>query len=91
MHIGTTLTHYIIETQRNFKGATGEFTGLLNDIAVACKKISDLVNKGDLVDILGSAESENVQGETQKKMDVISNEIFLEALQHNGHVAGLAS
>jgi fructose-1,6-bisphosphatase I len=91
MHIGTTLTNYIIETQRNFKGATGEFTGLLNDIAVACKKISDLVNKGDLVDILGSAESENVQGETQKKMDVISNEIFMEALQHNGHVAGLAS
>lgn len=91
MHIGTTLTNFIIETQRNFKGATGEFTGLLNDIAVACKKISDLVNKGDLVDILGSAESENVQGETQKKMDVISNEIFLEALQHNGHVAGLAS
>lgn len=91
MHIGTTLTNYIIETQRNFKGATGEFTGLLNDIAVACKKISDLVNKGDLVDILGSADSENVQGETQKKMDVISNEIFMEALQHNGHVAGLAS
>ncbi|HSP00107.1 MAG TPA: class 1 fructose-bisphosphatase, partial [Thioalkalivibrio sp.] len=91
MHIGTTLTNYIIETQRGIKGATGEFTGLLNDISVACKKISDLVNKGDLVGILGTAGSENIQGETQKKLDVISNEVFLEALAHNGHVAGLAS
>ncbi|MDD3518173.1 MAG: class 1 fructose-bisphosphatase [Chromatiales bacterium] len=91
MHIGTTLTNYIIETQRHIKGATGEFTGLLNDLAVACKKIADLVNKGDLVDILGTAGSENVQGEQQKKLDVISNEIFIEALAHNGHVAALAS
>jgi fructose-1,6-bisphosphatase I len=91
MHIGTTLTNYIIETQRQIQGATGEFTGLLNDIAVACKKISDLVNKGDLIGVLGSAGSENIQGETQKKLDVITNEVFLEALAHNGHVAGLAS
>jgi fructose-1,6-bisphosphatase I len=91
MHIGTTLTNYIIETQRQIQGATGEFTGLLNDIAVACKKISDLVNKGDLIGVLGSAGSENVQGETQKKLDVITNEVFIEALAHNGHVAGLAS
>ncbi len=91
MHIGTTLTNYIIETQRHIEGATGEFTGLLNDIATACKKISDLVDKGDLVGILGVAGSENVQGEEQKKMDIISNEIFIEALQSNGHVAALAS
>jgi hypothetical protein len=77
MYIGTTLTNYIIETQRQIQGATGEFTGLLNDIAVACKKISDLVNKGDLLGVLGSAESENVQGETQKKLDVITNEVFM--------------
>ncbi len=91
MHIGTTLTNCIIETQRNIKSATGEFTGLLNDISVACKKISDLVDKGDLIDVLGSAESENVQGETQKKLDIISNEVFISALSQNGHVAGLAS
>ncbi|MFN4262606.1 MAG: class 1 fructose-bisphosphatase [Thioalkalivibrionaceae bacterium] len=91
MHIGTTLTNYIIETQRTMPNATGEFTGLLNDIGVACKKISALVNKGALVDVLGSAGSENVQGETQKKLDVISNEVFIEALSCNGHVAGLAS
>lgn len=91
MHIGTTLTHYIIETQRQIKGATGEFTGLLNDIAVACKKISTLVNKGDLIGVLGSADSENIQGETQKKLDIITNEVFIEALRRNGHVAGMAS
>jgi fructose-1,6-bisphosphatase I len=91
MHIGTTLTNYIIEAQRSIPGATGEFTGLLNDIAISCKKISDLVDKGDLVGVLGVAGSENVQGEEQKKMDIISNEIMLEALSVNGHSAALAS
>ncbi len=91
MHIGTTLTNYIIETQRSLPEATGEFTGLLNDISVACKRISDLVNKGDLVGMLGSADSENVQGETQKKLDVVTNEVFIEALTQNGHIAGLVS
>lgn len=91
MHIGTTLTNYIIESGRHIEGATGEFTGLLNDISVACKKISDLVNKGNLVGVLGTAGTENVQGEQQKKLDVISNEVFIEALEHNGHVAALAS
>ena len=91
MHIGTTLTNYIIEAQRHIQGATGEFTGLLNDVAVACKKISDLVNKGNLVGVLGVAGTENVQGEEQKKLDVITNEVFIEALENNGHVAAMAS
>ena len=91
MHIGTTLTNYIIETQRDIKGATGEFTGLLNDIAISCKKISDLVEKGDLIGVLGAAGSENVQGEEQKKMDIITNEVMIEAMQSNGHVAAMAS
>ncbi len=91
MRIGTTLSNYIIENQRHTHGATGQFTGLLNDLAVACKKIADLVNKGDLLNVLGSADSENVQGEQQKKLDVISNLVFIEALHHNGHVAALAS
>lgn len=91
MRIGTTLTNYIIQNQRHIDGATGEFTGLLNDIAVACKKIADLVNKGALVNVLGATDTENVQGETQKKLDVISNELMIEALRHNGHIAALAS
>ncbi len=91
MRIGTTLTNFIIQNQRDIKGASGTFTGLLNDLTVACKRIADLVNKGDLVNVLGSADSENVQGEQQKKLDVISNELMIEALRHNGHVAALAS
>lgn len=89
--IGTTLTQYIIFEQRNHTGATGEFTGLLNDIATACKKIAALTSKGELVGVLGAAESENVQGEVQKKMDIITNDVFIEALENNGHVAALAS
>ena len=69
MHkIGITLTQFIIEEQRKFSGASGEFTGLLNDVATACKKISSLTHKGDLVGVLGAAGSDNVQGEQQKKM-----------------------
>jgi len=91
MRIGTTLTNYTINKQKGFQGASGTFTGLLNDIAVACKRIADLVNKGDLVGVLGATDSENVQGEQQKKLDVISNDLMIEALQDNGHIAGLAS
>jgi len=91
MHIGTTLTNYIIERQRDIEGATGEFTGLLNDIATSCKKIASLVEKGDLIGVLGAAGSENVQGEEQKKMDIITNEVMIEALESNGHVAAMAS
>ncbi|MGY6552941.1 MAG: class 1 fructose-bisphosphatase [Wenzhouxiangella sp.] len=91
MRIGTTLSNYIIENQRHIRGATGEFTGLLNDLAIACKKIADLVNQGDLINILGSADSENIQGETQKKLDVVSNDLMINALQFNGHIAALAS
>ncbi|MGY6587523.1 MAG: class 1 fructose-bisphosphatase [Wenzhouxiangella sp.] len=91
MRIGTTLTQYIIRKQQEVEGASGEFTGLLNDIAVACKKIADLVNKGALVNVLGAAGGENVQGEQQKKLDVISNDLMIEALASNGHIAALAS
>lgn len=89
--IGTTLTQYIIFEQRNHAGATGEFTGLFNDIAIACKKIAALTNKGALIGVLGAAGSENIQGEAQKKMDIITNDVFIEALENNGHVAALAS
>lgn len=87
----TTLTQFIIEEQRGIEEATGDFTGLLNDIGVACKKISGLVNKGDLVGILGAAGSENVQGEEQKKMDILTNDIFIECNEWAGHLAGMAS
>ncbi len=91
MDQGTTLTQFIIEEQRRIPGATGDFTSLLNDILTACKKISCAVNRGGLIGILGSAETENVQGETQKKLDIISNDVMIEALDWTGHLAGMAS
>ncbi len=87
----TTITQFIIEEQRQIKGATGDFTALLNDIVTACKVISNLVNKGALVGVLGSADTSNVQGETQKKLDIISNEVFIKSNEWAGHVAAMGS
>ncbi len=91
MHIGTTITQFIIEEQRRIKGASGDFTSLLNDIVTACKVISRSVNQGALVGVLGTAGTENVQGETQKKLDVITNEVMIKSNEWAGHVAAMAS
>lgn len=91
MHNGTSLTQFIIEEQRHIEGATGDFTSLLNDVVTACKVISNMVMHGDLGGVLGSAETENVQGETQKKMDIISNEVFMKTNEWAGHLAAMAS
>ena len=91
MHTGTTLTQFIIEEQRRVVGATGDFTSLLNDIVTAIKVISNAVNKGDLMGVLGSAGSENIQGETQKKLDVITNDVMLRSNEWAGHLAAMAS
>ncbi len=91
--IGTTITEYIIAEQRRVTGATGDFTSLINDIIIACKTIASAVRYGRLSDrdVLGSADTENVQGETQKKLDVISNDLFLRRNEFTGHVAAMAS
>jgi len=85
------LTQFIIEQQRGLPDASGTFSSLLNNIVTACKEISHLVNRGNLVGVLGSAESENVQGEVQKKLDIITNDIMVNALNWTGHLAGMAS
>ena len=74
------LIQFIIEEQRHIPGATGDFTGLLSDVVSACKQIAHQVNKGALIGVLGGAGSENIQGEAQKKLDVITNDIMLNAL-----------
>ena len=91
MNTQTTLTQFIIEQQRNMPGVSGDFTSLLNDVVTACKRISHMVNRGALIGVLGSAETENVQGETQKKLDIITNDIMVSALDWTGHLAGMAS
>jgi fructose-1,6-bisphosphatase I len=60
-------------------------------VARACKSISQAVNKGALGGVLGSAGSENVQGEVQKKLDIIANEVLIEANEWGGHLAAMAS
>ena len=89
---GQHLTQFLIQEQRKNPGATGELTLLLTDIALACKGISHEVNRGALAGNLETVVgSENVQGEVQKKLDVIADEIFVNALNWTGHLAGLAS
>jgi fructose-1,6-bisphosphatase I len=87
----TTLTQFIIEEQSHVAGATGDFTGLLNDIGTAIKVISNAVSKGALIGVLGSAGEENVQGEVQKKLDIISNDVMIKSNEWAGHLAGMAS
>ncbi len=86
-----TLTQFIIEQQRGLPDASGTFTLLLNNIVTACKQISHRVNRGALLGVLGSAGTENVQGEVQKKLDIITHEIIVKALNWSGHVGGMAS
>ncbi|OFX13025.1 MAG: fructose-bisphosphatase [Alphaproteobacteria bacterium RIFOXYD12_FULL_60_8] len=69
----------------------GTLTMLIDDVANACKMIHNQVNHGALLGALGSAGSENIQGETQKKLDVLSNEIFIHTCEYGGEVAAMAS
>lgn len=86
-----TLTRYTIEHEHLHVDSTGDFSGLLNAIATAVKIISNHVNKGALVDALGSAGIENVHGEVQKQLDVLSNKILLRETEWAGHLAGMVS
>ena len=89
--MSNSLIQFIIEEQRHIPNASGEFTGLLSDVISACKQIAHDVNKGALIGVLGSAGSENVQGETQKKLDIITNEVFIKSTEWGGHLAAMAS
>ena len=73
------LTRHLVEEQRLNNTIPAELRLLIEVVARACKTISHAVGKGALGEVLGSAESENVQGEVQKKLDILSNEILLEA------------
>ena len=86
-----TLTQFIIEEQRQHAHATGDFSGLLIDIGTACKVIGNAVGKGALAGVLGNQNATNIQGEEQKQLDVISNEVMLRANEWAGHLAGMAS
>ncbi len=85
------LTRYLVEQQRQEGHIPSQLRLLLEVVARSCKSISHAVNKGALGGVLGTAESENIQGEIQKKLDIISNEVLIEANEWGGHLAAMAS
>ena len=85
------LTRYLVEQQRVHNSIPPELRLLIEVVARACKRIAISVNKGALGEVLGTAGSENVQGEVQKKLDIIANEVLIEANEWGGHLAAMAS
>ena len=88
------LTRYLVEQQRMDGRIPPQLRLLLEVVARACKNISHAVNKGALggeSSVLGTSDSENVQGEVQKKLDIIANEVLIEANEWGGHLAAMAS
>ncbi|MBD3892368.1 class 1 fructose-bisphosphatase [Hydrogenophaga sp.] len=92
----STLTQFLIEERRRHPTASGDLNALILDVALACKAIARTVALGEIGGVLGNqgdgaAASVNVQGETQKKLDVVSNEVFLQRTEWSGLLAGMAS
>ncbi len=87
----TTLGEFIIENQNSFQYSSGELSRILNAIRLAAKVVSYKVNKAGLVDIIGAAGEQNIQGEDQQKLDVYANEIFIQTLINREIVCGIAS
>jgi fructose-1,6-bisphosphatase I len=86
-----TIDRHIIEQERLYPEATGAFSNILYDIALAAKIISREVNKAGLIDILGGAGTTNVHGEAVKKLDVFAHDVIYKALDHTGHLCCMAS
>jgi len=89
--MSVSLTRYLVEQQRAKGLIPSELRLLLEVVARACKSISHAVNKGALGDVMGTAGSENIQGEVQKKLDIIANDVLIEANEWGGHLAAMAS
>ena len=92
----STLTQFLIEERRRFPAAGGDFNALILDVALACKEIARAVAFGELGGVMGNHAPEaggsvNVQGETQKKLDVLSNDVFIQRTEWAGNLAGMAS
>ena len=86
-----TLERFINEQEQFYPGATGEFSGLLHDLALAAKLVWREVSKAGLVNILGTTDRMNVSGDIVKKLDVFADETIYKAMDHGGHVCVMAS
>jgi len=89
--LGWTLDRHILERQRRTPGATGDFTGLFQAIALAGRMIASRVHKAGLSDVLGRVGERNVQGEDVQKLDVLANQVLVRCVEAGGHVCVMAS
>lgn len=88
---GTTLERHILERQRQIPGATGDFTGLFQQIALAAKIINSRVRQAGLAGILGLTGERNVQGEEVQKLDDFANNVLVRSVEAGGHLCVMAS
>mmetsp|Transcript_21006 Transcript_21006/g.18333 ORF Transcript_21006/g.18333 Transcript_21006/m.18333 type:complete len:340 (+) Transcript_21006:74-1093(+) len=86
-----TLTRFLVKQQQQYKEASGDFTILLTSIQTACKFISSKVRKAGIANLYGIHGTENTSGDTVKKLDVLSNEVFINTLRESHQVAIMAS
>ena len=86
-----TLGEFIIDKQDDFKYSTGELSRLISAIRLASKVVNREVNKAGIANIIGQVGNQNIQGEDQQKLDVLANNIFIEALSQREVVCGIAS
>lgn len=86
-----TINEFIHQQEKNFPYSRGDLSSLLYDMAIAAKIVHREVNRAGLADILGEMGSTNVQGEDQKKLDVIANDLFIRSLRAGEKCCGVAS
>ena len=86
-----TLARHVVEEERRHPEATGAFSDILHDIALAAKIISREVNMAGLVDILGRTGETNLHGDSVQKLDVFADEVIFKAMDHTGHLCCMAS
>ena len=89
--LGVNLSRFIKSKEDHFAYATGELSQLLQDIALAGKVVNREINKAGLINIAGAIGTQNVQGEDQQKLDVLSNIRFIRALTKGGEVCAIIS
>lgn len=89
--VGTTLREHVLVGMQAAKGATGEFTSLLNHISLAIRIINSRVRAAGLAGLLGYTGETNVQGEEVQKLDAFANEVLLNILERSGHCGVIGS
>ena len=87
----TNVNKFLIEEQRRNPALVGDFSMLISDVVRSCKAIAQGVSRGSLAGVLGDEGRDNVQGEAQKKLDVLANQAFIHHCEWGGHLAAMAS